>query len=110
MASERDADQVREQIRAYFPDAVLSESPGLLAGTWNPSADSVVVDFGLSQEFMRPLKAFGRLEADPLIGIIGALSDLAPDDVAVFQVLMQRAGELRGRWNLRGDHPSVRGQ
>jgi hypothetical protein len=86
--SETDAPQVRDQLRAYFPDAVLSEAPGFLAKLWDPSAESVVIDFGLSQEFMRPIRTFARFDTDPLIGIIGALSDLEPGDVAVFQVLL----------------------
>ena len=87
---EADAPQVQEQLRAYFPDAVIVESTGFLADQWNAGAGTpAAVDFGLSQEFMRPLKTFSRFDVDPLIGVMGALSNLEPGDVAVVQVLFE---------------------
>lgn len=87
-----DASQVEEQLRAYFPDAVISESSGFLADQWEArDGTPVIVDFGLSQEFMRPLKTFSRFDADPLIGVMGALSNLEPGEIAVVQVLLDAA-------------------
>jgi hypothetical protein len=48
-----------------------------------------VVEFGLEREFMLPL-ASGKI--DPFIGLVGALSELQPGDVGVFQVLFEPAG------------------
>jgi hypothetical protein len=90
--AQRDAGQVQEQIRAYFPEAVISESVGFLSDVWTAGkGESLVVDFGLSQEFMRPLKTFSRFEADPLIGLLGSLGDLADGEITVMQVLFQSA-------------------
>jgi hypothetical protein len=92
-----DVPHVREQARAYFPDALVSETYGVLVDTWNSSSGATaIVDFGLSQEFMRPLKVFSRFDADPLIGVLGALSDLEVDEIAVLQVLWQAA---RAPWS-----------
>jgi len=85
-----DASHVREQIRAYFPEAVSSEERSSLVDAWTfGKGPAVVVDFGLSQEFMRPIKTFSRFDTDPLIGVLGSLGDLADGEVAVIQVLFQ---------------------
>jgi energy-coupling factor transporter ATP-binding protein EcfA2 len=52
--------------------------------------ESLIVDFGLSNEFFLPLKTSSPLETDLFVTIIGALSDLAEDEVGVFQVLLQK--------------------
>lgn len=88
-ASDRDADQVRLQLTAHFPDAVVTERPLLLEEHWRTDTPSVVVDFGLFQEFMRPLRTFARFEVDPLSAVVGAMSGLAAGELAVFQVLFQ---------------------
>ena len=46
----------------------------------------LAVEFGLKHEFMLPL-ASGKL--DPFIGIIGALAELQPGELGLFQVLFQ---------------------
>lgn len=92
-ASERDAPQVRGQLRAHFPDAIVSDSRDYLVNACGSvdNGETFVADFGLSQEFMRPIKVFSRFDADPLVGIVGALSDLEPSELAVVQVLFQAA-------------------
>jgi hypothetical protein len=56
---------------------------------------SAVVDFGLSEEFMRPLMAFRNFDIDPLTGIYAALENLAEGETGVFQVLFQA---VRNPW------------
>ena len=60
--AEDDRRQVREQLQAYFPDAILSERTDYVRSLWHDPGrrESVVVDFGLSKEFMRPLRLFER--------------------------------------------------
>ena len=85
-----DAGHVAEQIRAYFPDAVISEEPTFLVDAWTQgTGPAALVDFGLSQEFMRPFKTFARFDTDPLIGVLGSIGDLADGEVAIVQVLFQ---------------------
>jgi Type IV secretion-system coupling protein DNA-binding domain len=88
-ASDRDAVQVRLQLGAHFPDAVITEAPLYLEKLWRTETCSLVVDFGLSQEFMRPLRTFSRFDPDPLTAIVGAMSELGQCEVAVFQVMFQ---------------------
>ena len=87
-----DAGNVTEQLRAYFPDAVIAENTELLRRAWSAGqSEPCVVEFGLSSEFMRPLKTFPRFDADPLIGMLGAMGDLAFGEVVVVQLLFRAA-------------------
>jgi predicted DNA-binding transcriptional regulator AlpA len=84
-----DRKQVREQLQAYFPDGILTERDGYLRALWSEtgSRETVAVDFGLSNEFMRPLRVYERFEPDPLAGLVGAMAELARDEVALLQIL-----------------------
>jgi len=88
---ESDCEQVRQQLQAYFPDAVFYKEGQTLENLFDNDKHSVVVDFGLSQEFMRPLRTFKNFEPDPLTGIVGALENLKEEEMGIFQVLFQTA-------------------
>lgn len=95
--SRTDAPQVQEQLRSHFPDAVFSDSERILSTAWNSArGDPVIVDFGLSQEFMRPLRTFSKFDPDPLIAVTGALTDLADGEIGLLQVLFKA---VRAPWN-----------
>jgi hypothetical protein len=88
VAGASDAPLLRRQLSAYFPEAVFVPREGGLEQAWDASqGDEVLaVEFGLKHEFMLPL-ASGRL--DPFIGIVGALAELQPGELGLFQVLFQ---------------------
>src|ERR1017187_9526595 len=88
VAGESDSPLLRRQLQAYFPEAVFVPREGGLDQAWETSAGDEVlaVEFGLKNEFMLPL-ASGRL--DPFIGIVGALAELQPGELGLFQVLFQ---------------------
>lgn len=91
-----DRHHVWPQLRAHFPDAVCTETADPLGASWTDGGlAAAVVDFGLSQEFMRPLRSVRRLDPDPLTGIVGALDDLEPREKGVVQVIFLPA---RGPW------------
>ncbi|HHT9126696.1 MAG TPA: helix-turn-helix domain-containing protein [Candidatus Brocadiia bacterium] len=94
----READflQVKQQLQAYFPDAVINEENDVLKSLWDEEQEIAIVDFGLSQEFMRPLRTFRNLETDPLIGIVGALENLDEGEIGLVQVLFQA---VRNPWS-----------
>ena len=85
------ARQLLEQLRAHFPEAIFSEGTDVIANEWGPglSNQSVIVDFGLSQEFMRPLRTTAKFDVDPLVAVTGALADLEPSEAALLQILFQ---------------------
>ena len=89
-AAATDAPLLRRQLSAYFPEAVFVPNEGALEQAWDGSQgdDVLAVEFGLAREFMLPL-ASGKL--DPFIGIVGALAELQPGELGLFQVLFQPA-------------------
>ncbi|MGD9564531.1 MAG: DUF87 domain-containing protein, partial [Pyrinomonadaceae bacterium] len=88
---EKDRSLLRSNLRAYFPDSKFRETSDFLACNWPQSVDEgdcpVVVDFGLSHEFVIPLQSQGGFSIDSLIGIVGSLSDVKIGEAAVLQVL-----------------------
>src|SRR5690606_12908584 len=51
---------VAQQVTAYFPESVVEERHDFLTQAWQGAGwhDQLVVDFGLSNEFMRPVRTF----------------------------------------------------
>jgi len=91
-AHRSDAPLVRRQLQAYFPEAVFQPTEGTLEIAWQScdSEEMLVVEFGLECEFMFALQS-GKL--DPFIGMVGALSELEPGEIGLFQVIFEPAGE-----------------
>jgi hypothetical protein len=86
-----DAPILSGAFKAHFPDAVITSSTDYLRQAWGAEGEgrSVVVEFGLSDEFMLPLRVLRRLTVDPLTGVCAALSDLESGEAGVLQVLWQ---------------------
>lgn len=82
----KDESLVLSQLAAFFPDVSFVSIRGFLEESWSTDehAQSAVVEFGLGKEFMIPLDT-GRI--DPFVGLVGALSDLGKDEIALFQVI-----------------------
>lgn len=96
-ATDRDLSQLGQQLKAYLPGALIRETNTcfLEEGWATGEGFPLVVDFGLSHEFFIPLHAVPSLDADPLVSIVGAMSDLREDEIGVFQVLFQK---VRANW------------
>jgi len=88
---ESDRVDVHQQLQGHFPELVLSEQEGYLEGLWDAGGlkETAIVDFGLSREFMLPIRTFRGFEVDPLISIAGALADLRKGEIGVLQLLFQ---------------------
>lgn len=95
-ASTQDVAHARGQLQAHFPEAVISEATVRLEDTWRRDASTVIVDFGLSQEFMQPLQQFSKLDIDPFVALLGAMDDLRPGELVVYQNLFQ---SVSSSWN-----------
>jgi len=93
-AAKADGPLVHRQLRAHFREAAFVPGVDSLMSAWNRSTgeEILAVEFGLEREFMFPL-ANGKI--DPFIGIIGALSELQPGELGLFQVLWQ---PVEGPW------------
>ena len=94
---EGDALPARDQLTAYFPEAVLRERREELSEIWDTSGEkaSAVVDFGLSDEFMLPLAIPKNLDLDPLIAVVGALAAVGRQEFALLQILF---APVRSNW------------
>src|SRR6478736_381009 len=89
-----DAPLVRRQLQAHFPEVNFLVTENTLVNAWDecPCDEALAIEFGLEREFFFPL-ASGKL--DPFVGIIGALSELQPGELGLFQVLLQ---PVRNDW------------
>lgn len=86
VTAEADTPQVRRQLAAHFPEAVVIPTEDPLPAAWAADGEPAFVEFGLAREFMLPLAGS---KADPLVGLVGALAELRTDEAALFQVLFQ---------------------
>jgi len=76
-------------IKAYFPDSGIKENTeGPLI---SEGKDGHIIDFGLEQEFMRPIATCKNFNIDPLTGIFGILEHMKADEEAVIQILFKAA-------------------
>lgn len=79
---------LRRQLATYFPDAMFRAEEHTLTSVWEANqGETAIVEFGLEKEFLLPLATSGR--TDPFLGLIGAMSELQPEELALFQVLFQ---------------------
>jgi hypothetical protein len=79
---------VYQQIQAFFPAAILREESAFLAGRWQETSSStVLVDFGLSREFVLPLRTCGNFDVDPLIAFVAALGNTNADELGILQII-----------------------
>jgi hypothetical protein len=86
-----DVSRVKSQIQAYFPESLINESDSSLHFLSNTNKKTFVVDFGLSEEFMRPLRSYKSFDPDPLTSVFGVMDDLKSDETGIVQILFQAA-------------------
>lgn len=87
-AFQPDDAMLASQISAYFPEAVLLPAPGSLTKAYKEISPSSigVVELGLEHEFLIPISP---AQLDPLVAVVGALSQLQPNEFAAYQILFQ---------------------
>lgn len=91
-----DANEIMQELRAYFPGVAVNAGRNIMDGLKETSgAKFAIVDFGLSEEFMRPVNAFKNFDIDPLTGIYAVLENLSQGETGAFQVLFQA---VRNPW------------
>lgn len=81
-------EDLERAVRSYYPEVGIAESGEGFDSAWEATnGPSVIVDFGLSREFMLPLKVATSFDVDPLIAIIGSLDEIGTNEVATLQVV-----------------------
>ena len=100
-----DAALLASQLRAFFPEGGVQPEPEGLRHAWTLGAgETVLVQFGLAREFMLPLASFRSLDPDPLLPLFGALSELAPGEAGLVQILFERVREEWAESVMRAVH------
>lgn len=84
-----DARKVSGQIQAYFPEAILQEQKDKIDELLLTCPYISAIDYGLQQEFMRPIAMAESFDLDPFIGLFGAFDQLQEGTHAVIQVQFQ---------------------
>lgn len=84
-------EHVRPQLKAHFPEAVLTPAAGTLAAALTCDEDNHAgaVEFGLEREFMVPVATLKQFATDPLVAVCGALERLQEGEGGAFQVLFE---------------------
>lgn len=83
-----DADTLAQQLEAQFPEARVEVACERLLNGWLEDfeeSEYVIVDFGLSREFMMPLDTDGKI--DPFGSLAGGMSSLTGSELALYQVI-----------------------
>lgn len=87
---ESDVLHVESQVRAYFPSCIIRPLTEAGLGMIIDSKKYfAIVDFGLSEEFVRPLAMSDKYTTDPLTGLYGVLEHLQNDEQVVLQFLFK---------------------
>jgi hypothetical protein len=88
ICSEQDAVFLHTQLHAFFPEcAILEAEEDCLIGTIETELPLYTVDYGLQEEFMRPLAIYGNSDTDPYTALFGILARLHYDEYVVLQII-----------------------
>jgi len=96
---ERDELTLGSQLRAFFPQAVITQGEDVLLAVTRSSSDAYesgdtsdacmsIVDFGLAQEVVVPFVSAAESASDPLTSILGVLGMCNRGEFAALQVLI----------------------
>jgi hypothetical protein len=86
---EPDALHLQSQLKAYFPTCILQDQTSTLDQIVSNDLALSIFDFGLQQEFTRPLAIDVKFEPDPLTGLYGVLEHLQEGEQAAIQILFK---------------------
>ncbi len=88
ICSKEDSERVESHLNAYFPTAIIRE----LESSWLPfDTDEFVAiaDFGLNDEFMRPINTVPNFNVDPLTSVVATMNSLQDEDMVLFQTIFR---------------------
>ncbi|MBK8092200.1 MAG: type IV secretion system DNA-binding domain-containing protein [Verrucomicrobiaceae bacterium] len=86
-AGQGDAALLGQQIAAHFPGAETVQQASYLHDQWREAGtETAIVELGLAEPFMIPL---AKSRGDIFVSMAAAMSDLAPGELAVFQVIFE---------------------
>ena len=89
VCAEPDALHVQSQLKAYFPTCILQDQTVNIHNIITEDLSFAIVDYGLKDEFTRPIAMEAKFEPDPLTGLFGVLEHLQEGEQAAIQVLFK---------------------
>ena len=92
VVADEDLDQFLPQLQIFFPELGFNARELEVGDLWpdfDQELDTLVVDFGLEREFMRPLRTFGSMNTDPLLSVLAVMSTLLESESAMVQILFE---------------------
>ncbi len=93
--SKKDELRIRSLVTAYYPNIIISEESSF-DFPFNERNKIAICDFGLEEEFMRPINSSQDFSLDSLTSVFGVLESLHEGDVVVFQILFKG---VRNAWS-----------
>ncbi len=102
VCSEYDIRAAETYIKAYFPECAVVYSESYFENIIKDNTETTVTDFGLRDEFVRPIQMPKNFTIDPLTGVIGILDQLRGNERGGIQILFQGALNPWGESITRG--------
>jgi len=85
-----DGTRIHSLLQAYFPTAIIQErNIGDFDFGFDFGQQVAICDFGLSEEFIRPIQTPQSFSIDPLTSIIASLDHLQSGDMALVQIIFK---------------------
>lgn len=88
---------VEKQVHAYYADAEITPVP--FYNLFSEQGYAAATSLALNKKSFYPLKTYADFEADPMAGIVNALSKISPDEGAAIQVMIAPTGH---KWRSKG--------
>lgn len=83
-----DRGRIESHIRAYFPTVIIQDIGSTDFG-FDSSRDVAIADFGVNDEFVRPIATSDNFSIDPLTSMIATMEYLQTNDILVFQTIFK---------------------
>jgi hypothetical protein len=91
VCNEIDFQKIKIYVKAYFPECTTILTDEHLESIIMENRQTAVIDFGLQEEFVRPIHISKNFNIDPLTGLFGVLEQLQDDEQGGIQILFQGA-------------------
>jgi len=85
---EEDSIFLLSQLKAYFPQVVTTFSTAV-EELFSDDLKTFIFDFGLAEEFMRPITSSRNFDLDPYTGVFGILEYLQGKEKIILQILFK---------------------
>ena len=88
VCSSEDLLSLEVQLKAYFPNIMVTVIDPTEA-LFSISTDVAIADFGLNEEYMRPIMSVENFKIDPLTSVIATLEMLKEGETALIQTIFK---------------------